>query len=134
MQENAQVNAGCTFVAHDEIRIGRNTAVAYNCTFLTSANPNHPYNRLSKHYPSKHAPIRIGDDVWIGACSVVLPGVTVGNGCVVAAGSVVTRDVPDNVLVAGVPAVVKKLLSAEPCQGHGRYPRNGKIDNIPKTT
>jgi len=110
LKEHAQVNAGCTFVSADTVSIGRNSAVAYNCTFLTSANPNHPFNKLSALYPPRHAPIRVGDDVWVGACSVLLPGVTVGDGSVVAAGSVVTRDVPPRVLVAGAPAVVKKRL------------------------
>ena len=56
-------------------------------------------------------PVMIGDDVWIGAGAVVLPGVTVGRHCVVAAGAVVTRDVPANTLVGGVPAKVIKQLS-----------------------
>ena len=55
-------------------------------------------------------PIHIGDGCWIGARSTILGGVTIGNGCVVAAGSVVTKDVPDNTMVAGVPARIKKHL------------------------
>jgi maltose O-acetyltransferase len=56
-------------------------------------------------------PIEIGDGTWIGAHSVILGGVRVGSGCIVAAGSVVTRDIPDNSLAAGVPAVVKRPLT-----------------------
>jgi acetyltransferase-like isoleucine patch superfamily enzyme len=52
----------------------------------------------------------IGNDVWIGANVVVLPGVTIGSHCVVAAGAVVTKDVPDHTLVAGVPAKVIKTI------------------------
>lgn len=52
----------------------------------------------------------IGDDVWIGANAVVLPGVTIGNHCVVAAGAVVTKDVPGNSLVGGVPAKLIKQI------------------------
>ena len=55
----------------------------------------------------------IGDNVWIGANVTILPGVTIGDYVVVAAGSVVTKDVPSGVLVAGVPAVVKKQLLME---------------------
>lgn len=55
-------------------------------------------------------PVVIGDDVWIGANAVILPGVTIGTHCVVAAGAVVTKDVPDNALVAGIPAKVIKSL------------------------
>ena len=55
-------------------------------------------------------PVVIGDDVWIGANAVILPGVTIGSHCVVAAGAVVTKDVPDNCVVGGVPAkVIKKI-------------------------
>lgn len=56
-------------------------------------------------------PIAVGDGTWIGANSVILAGVRIGRGCVVAAGSVVTRDVPDNTLAAGVPACVKRELA-----------------------
>ena len=59
-------------------------------------------------------PVVIGDDVWIGACAVVLPGVTIGSHCVVAAGAVITCDVPDNTLVGGVPAKVIKSLTSHP--------------------
>ena len=54
--------------------------------------------------------VTIEDDVWIGANAVILPGVTIGNHCVVAAGAVVTKDVPPHSLVAGVPAKVIKQL------------------------
>ncbi|MFQ2184876.1 DapH/DapD/GlmU-related protein [Aeromonas hydrophila] len=56
-------------------------------------------------------PISIGDGCWIGADVLIIGGVTIGKGVVVAAGSVVTRDIPDNVLVAGVPAVIKRRLA-----------------------
>ena len=55
-------------------------------------------------------PVTIGKDCWIGGGAIICPGVTIGDRCIVAAGSVVTRDVPDDSLVAGNPAVVKKKL------------------------
>ena len=55
-------------------------------------------------------PVVIGNDVWIGANSVILPGVTIGSHCVVAAGAVVTKDVPKNTVVGGIPAKVLKTL------------------------
>lgn len=58
----------------------------------------------------KALPIVVGDNCWFGANVSVLQGVTIGSGCVIAAGSVVTEDLPDNVVAAGVPAVVKKTI------------------------
>ena len=55
-------------------------------------------------------PVRIGNDVWIGGNVTILPGVTIGNNVVVAAGAVVTKDVPDNTLVGGAPARVIKEI------------------------
>lgn len=62
----------------------------------------------------KTAPIQIGNHVWIGARAIILKGVTIGDGVVVAAGAVVTKDVPPNTLVGGVPAkIIKENISWE---------------------
>jgi tetrahydrodipicolinate N-succinyltransferase len=61
--------------------------------------------------PHVEAPVRIGDGTWLGARAMVLPGVTIGKRVLVAAGAVVTRDVPDDVLVAGNPARVVRSLT-----------------------
>lgn len=111
LDEYAQVNSGCFLVAFDTITLGKNSTLTYQVTILTSANPNAPYNKLSSLYKPMHAPVKIGDNVWVGARAVILPGVTIGNNVVVAAGRVVNRDVPDNVVVAGVPAVIKKRIT-----------------------
>ena len=58
-------------------------------------------------------PVHVGNNVWFGAGCIVLPGVTIGDNAVVAAGAVVTKDVPANVVVAGVPAKVLKEIDAE---------------------
>lgn len=55
-------------------------------------------------------PITIGEDCWLGGGVIVCPGVTIGNRCIIAAGSVVTKDIPDDSMAAGSPAVVKKKL------------------------
>jgi acetyltransferase-like isoleucine patch superfamily enzyme len=55
-------------------------------------------------------PVTIGDDVWIGANAIILPGVHIGQHCVIAAGAVVTKDVPDHSLVGGVPAKIMKQI------------------------
>ena len=74
---------------------------------------NHNFEDASKRIDEQGIstkPVVIGDDVWIGANAVILPGVTIGKHCVVAAGAVVTKDVPDNCVVGGVPAkLIKKI-------------------------
>lgn len=111
LSENSEVNAGAFLLCKDIITIGKNSTIAYKASILTSANPHGPYNKLSSMYPAMTAPVVIGDDCWIGAGAIILPGVTIGNRSIVAAGAVVTRDVPEGVLVAGVPAMVKKRLN-----------------------
>lgn len=98
-------------VSFADIYIGKNSTLAYRAMLTTNANPNAPYNELCKIYPPKHEKIWIGDNVWIGAGAIVLPGCKIGNNCVVAAGSVVCSDVPDNVMVAGAPATIKKKIN-----------------------
>ena len=110
LHRNAEINDGCYLLAKDKIEIGRNSTLGYRVTVLTSADPNGPQNALSTLYPPVKAPVIIGNDVWVGANSTILPGVTIGDFCVVAAGSVVTKDVPSGSLVAGVPATIKKKL------------------------
>ena len=64
-------------------------------------------------------PVVIGDDNWFGANVVVCPGVTIGSGCVIGAGSVVTRDIPDNSFAAGVPCrVIRELTEADSLMNH----------------
>jgi len=110
MHKNSEINDGCYLLAKERIEIGENSTLAYRVTVLTGADPNGPYNALSELYPPVKAPVIIGKDVWVGANSTILPGVTIGDFVVVAAGSVVTKDVPSGVLVAGVPAKIKKQL------------------------
>ena len=92
------------------VRIGNHVNLAQAIT-VTALNHNFsdPGKRIDQQGVSTQ-PVSIGDDVWIGASAVVLPGVTIGNHCVVAAGAVVTKDVPDKSVVAGIPAkIIKKL-------------------------
>ena len=112
MHDNAEIERNCFLLAKDKIEIGENSTLAYGVMVLTSADPNGPKNALSALYPPVKAPVIIGRDCWIGANSTLLPGVTVGEFSVVAAGSVVTKDVPSGTMVAGNPAVVKKYLKA----------------------
>ena len=92
------------------VTIGSHVNLAQGIT-VTALNHSfsNPQQRIDEQGVSTQ-PVTIGDDVWIGANAVILPGVNIGNHCVVAAGAVVTKDVPDNTLVAGVPAKpIKKL-------------------------
>lgn len=111
MHKHAEINRNCFLLAKDRIEIGENSTLAYGVTILTSANPNGPHNKLAELYPAKTAPVVIGRDVWVGANATILPGVTIGGYSIVAAGAVVTKDVPSGVLVAGNPAIVKKHLT-----------------------
>ena len=114
--ENSEVNKGVFLLAKDTISIGRNSTLAYQVTILTSANPHGPHNMLSAIYPAMTAPVMIQNDVWIGARAVILPGVTIGQCSVVAAGAVVTKDVPPFTLVAGVPAKPVKVFNEKDFQ------------------
>ena len=102
------VNRGCRFYAsyHDknvEISIGDHVAVAPHVCFFAAG---HDYTKLD--LPDTAGSITVGDYAWIGARSVILQGVNIGEGAVVAAGSVVTRDIPPYAVAAGVPARVIK--------------------------
>lgn len=113
-RDNVNINAEVMFVALKDIVIGENSTIAYRAILTTSANPNAPYNRLSRIYKPKSESIIIGNDCWIGAGAILLPGISIGNGSIVAAGAVVNKNVPENVMVAGCPAVVKKVLAPLP--------------------
>ena len=108
--ENAEINTGCFLLSKEKIIIGENSTLAYQATILTSANPNGPHNKLAKIYKKISKPVVIGHDCWIGARATILPGVVIGNYCVIAAGSIVTKDVADYTVVGGVPARPLKTL------------------------
>lgn len=105
---------GATIVAAEAITIGNRVLVGANVTIVdTDFHPLTPAARAYDILAGAHRPIIIEDDVFIGMNSLILKGVTIGRGSVIGAGSVVSRDVPANVIVAGNPARVVKELSAE---------------------
>jgi|GEM_PF-1042955 len=100
---------GTVISARHEISIGEHCAISWNCTILD--NDMHEILFRDEDTPRPRGNfVRIEDHVWIGAGSTVLRGVTIGTNSVVAAGSIVTRDVPPNSLVAGAPAKVIKQI------------------------
>ena len=103
------VNYRCFFDTSAPITIGTDVNIGMGCHFVTSTHAIGSSDRRGGQGQS--SPIVVGDGAWLGAGALVLPGVQVGRGSIVAAGSVVTRDVPDNVLVAGVPAKYVRHLS-----------------------
>lgn len=106
--KNVFFNTGCSFQDRGGINIGDGTMIGMNVTIAT-LNHGLPLETRNVTYPS---PVIIGDNVWIGSNATILPGVTIGDNSVVAAGAVVTKDVPANTVVAGVPAKeLKKLLT-----------------------
>ena len=105
------VNHGCYFMDGGGITIGENTFIGPFCGFYTAA---HPLDYERRNQGLEWAkPIVVGKNCWFGANVSVMPGVTIGEGCVIAAGSVVTKDLPANALAAGVPAVVKKYITQD---------------------
>ena len=101
-------NFNLTILDIREVYIGNHVMIGPNTLITTVGHPLSPKAR--RGYMAKAAPVRIGDDVWIGGNVTILPGITIGNNVVIAAGAVVTNDVPDNSLVGGVPAkLIKKL-------------------------
>ena len=118
----------CINNAVGDVTIGDYTRIGIHCTLIgpvcignhvnlaqgiTVTALNHNFEDSSKRIDEQGVstkPVVIGDDVWIGTNAVILPGVTIGSHCVVAAGAVVTKDVPDHTLVGGVPAKVIKNI------------------------
>ena len=107
--KNVFINMGCKFQDQGGIFIGDGALIGHNVVLATLNHAASPKDRGSM-IP---APIRIGKNVWVVANAVILPGVTIGDGAIVAAGAVVNRDVPENTVVGGVPAKVIRTIHEE---------------------
>lgn len=103
-------NSNSTWIDTCPISVGARTLIGPNCSFYSGSHPTDPAVRNGTRGPEGGKPIVIGEDCWLGGNCVVLPGVTIGKGVTVGAGTVVTKDVPDYVVVVGNPArVIKKI-------------------------
>lgn len=108
--ENFSLHDFCYVDAVGGIRVGDNVSIAHGSSLISF---NHSWEFLElpiKYNPIKEGPIIIEDDVWIGCGVRVMPGVTIGQRSIVAAGSVVVKDVPANTIVGGVPAKLIKSI------------------------
>ena len=104
--ENFYSNHNLTILDCAKVKFGDNVFIGPNCGFYTAE---HPLDFETRNRGFEYAkPIIIGDNVWIGGGVQILSGVTIGNNVVIGAGSVVTKNVPDNCVVAGVPAKARK--------------------------
>jgi len=106
--KNVFINNGCTFLDLGGITVEDDVLIGPGVNLISESHPLDPADR--KVLDVK--PVLIKRNAWIGAAVTILPGVTVGENAVVAAGALVTKDVPDNAVVAGVPAKVVKRLDA----------------------
>jgi maltose O-acetyltransferase len=106
--ERTFVNFGASIVAHEHITIGALCLIGPYCSVMDNS-----YHRLEpdrRYEAPPSEPVVIGDNVWLGLRTIVLPGVTIGDDAVIGAGSVVSHDVPPGVLAGGVPARVIRSL------------------------
>ena len=102
------INCNVTILDTNRVEIGENVFIAPGVVISAATHPLDAQRRVNRYFQSH--PIIVKDCAWIGANATILTGVTIGKNAVVAAGAVVTRDVPDNCLVGGVPAkIIKKI-------------------------
>lgn len=106
------INHNCYFMDCAQISVGNHVFIGPDCGFYTAT---HPLQYSLRNQGLEQAlAITIGDNCWIGAKVSVMPGVSIGSGSVIAAGAVVTKNIPENCLAAGVPAkVIRKIIQHE---------------------
>ncbi len=109
--ENFYANYNLTVLDVAPVTVGDNVLIAPNVSIYTAGHPVHPFARNSMY--EYGIPITIGDNVWIGGNVVICPGVNIGSGSVIGAGSVVTRDVPEYVIAVGNPCRVLRKITDE---------------------
>jgi serine acetyltransferase len=114
IQRSVYLGPYVTIYGHGGVEIGEETLVSMKATILSSNHAIPEQGKVIRQQPDELLPTKIGRDVWIGANAVILGGVTIGDGAVVAAGAVVTKDVEAGAVVAGVPArVIRKRQATD---------------------
>lgn len=113
--EDTFINTNCMFLDDNKITIGKNGLIAPYVQIYTALHPLKASERIvhdkaKANYLTSTKPVTIGDNVWIGGNTVILPGVIIGNNVTIGAGSVVTKSLPNDVLALGNPCVVKRSL------------------------
>ncbi|MCR5599104.1 MAG: sugar O-acetyltransferase [Lachnospiraceae bacterium] len=116
-------NYNLTVLDVGKVKIGKNAQIAPNVSIYTAGHPIHPDSRNSGY--EYGIAITIGDNVWIGGNVCILPGVNIGNDVVIGAGSVVTKDLPDNVIAAGNPCRIVRDITDD---DRDYYYKNLKFD------
>ncbi len=109
--KNFFANYNCTIIDVAPVTIGDNCQLAPGVAIYTAGHPVHPATRNTGYEYGK--PVTIGDNVWVGGNTVILPGVTIGSNTVIGAGSVVTHDIPDWVVAAGNPCKVVRQITED---------------------
>lgn len=106
--DNFYANHNMVILDEAQVKFGDNVFIAPNCGFYTAG---HPIDAAVRNRGLEYArPITVGNDVWIGANVCVLPGVTIGDDCVIGAGSVVVKDIPPHSVAVGNPCKVIKTI------------------------
>lgn len=109
--DNFFANYNCTILDVAKVKIGNNVLLAPNVAIYTAGHPVHPESRNSGY--EYGITVEIGNNVWIGGNVVITPGVTIGDNVVIGAGSVVTKDIPTNVIAAGNPCRVIREITED---------------------
>jgi acetyltransferase-like isoleucine patch superfamily enzyme len=110
---NTYVGRLTIILAYDSVEIGDDCLISPFC-YIADVNHGRAAGTLIRQQPLEPKPIRIGNDVWIGAGVSVLPGVTIGDGAVIGARAVVSKDIPPNAVAVGVPAKVVHYRTPTP--------------------
>ena len=121
--ENFMANYNCTILDVGKVIIGDNVMFGPNVSLFTAGHPVHPDSRNSGY--EYGIGITIGDNVWIGGNTVINPGIHIGNNAVIGSGSVVTKDIPENVIAVGNPCKVLRDISEK---DRHYYHKNKKFD------